>query len=808
MAKVCQDSHNELKYSELINTNYAKDNITGVIGNETKKRMSINDGTMVTVICISYKHEQFIADALESFVNQKTNFKFKVFVGEDCGPDNTAHIIREYATKYPDIIVPFIRESNMGAQRNLIDLCQRATSPYIAFCEGDDYWIDEYKLQKQFDFMELHKEIRVCTTKTEIIAPEDWHLRSWYKAVSDRIIIPNSIPGYGKDKTLLSPAFLIGINAAHISSYYFRWNYDLEIPEWYYEGIIGDMPLLLMQLEKSNLAVIPEITSVYRINENSIFFAKDRNLHYLQTRKDIIFWISHFRRYALEKIAGYPIIALENRLKVEVNNLLRTLVGLKKEEEIIQFCNEFPEEFMIALTAYTSFFNDSKVLTSVVGWDGYKLIMRNRIYRKGLKPYAQFVKLFDKKKRRAKIFIKNTLSFICYWLYTFVPKKNNIWCFSGFAKKNYMDNTKYLYNWVIDNHPEINAYWITGSASVYNQLKAENKPVLLFRSKECVKILSKAGIVFTDHFIMSDFDNLSGFNHGTKVVQLWHGVGLKSIGDLKNTDVNGVQHSLDILPQESDSWFKKLFKKFKYFRHAYYRELFEEYFSLICPGPERIEQIAKKWNIPLDNCIISGHPRNIFLHKQKAEGNKILYAPTYRWSTEKEKELVGNLIEAFNEIDQCMRDINGTFVIRLHPHTWRNYTKEIESALERYPRIILDSEKDIYQILGTYSMVISDYSSIAYDFVLLDRPVIFHCPDLEAFLTTECNLNYDFNDYSPGPKGKSWSETIEYIKEYVANPMKDSEWRKSVRDAFYDMDKNDENNSERIVNAIKRRLKI
>ena len=95
----------------------------------TEQKAAENDGTLVTVVCITYKHEAFIAQALDSFLMQKTDFKFKVFVGEDCGPDGTADIVREYARRYPDVIVPFIREENMGAQRNLIDLCQRATSP-------------------------------------------------------------------------------------------------------------------------------------------------------------------------------------------------------------------------------------------------------------------------------------------------------------------------------------------------------------------------------------------------------------------------------------------------------------------------------------------------------------------------------------------------------------------------------------------------------------------------------------------------------------------------------------------------------
>lgn len=166
----------------------------GNIGPMTIEKVKANDGTMVTIICITYNHEKFIRNALDSFLMQKTNFEFKVFIGEDHGSDHTADIIREYAKKYPDIIIPFIREKNIGAQRNLIDLCQHATSPYIAFCEGDDYWTDPLKLQKQVNFMEENKNIAVCGTRTEIKAPLDWQFADWYKKINGRIIIPDSNP--------------------------------------------------------------------------------------------------------------------------------------------------------------------------------------------------------------------------------------------------------------------------------------------------------------------------------------------------------------------------------------------------------------------------------------------------------------------------------------------------------------------------------------------------------------------------------------------------------------------------------------
>ena len=789
---------------------YAKNEQGNIIGPITQQKMAENDGTAVTVICITYNHEKFIAQALDSFLMQKTNFKFKVFVGEDCGPDNTAAIVREYAEKYPDIIIPFIREHNMGAQRNLIDLCQRATSPYIAFCEGDDYWIDEYKLQKQFDYMEEHKNIPVCVMQTEIDAPPDWFLRSWYKEVNNKLIMPDSIPGFKKQDTY-SAAYYIGKNIGQTSTYFFRWNYDLKIPEEYYEGLVGDVPLLLMQLGNNKIGYIANIGSIYRINEGSAFFNKDMDSHFLKTRLSYVHWMSYFWKFAKDNFSKYPIVTLENRLKLESANYLNKLVQINDTEKIAEFFEKYPEAGKISLNAYLSFFRDSQQLTRNWTWEGYKLVVRNRYYRNALRPYVYVVKKIQRLKNKVKPKLRNLASFICYWMFTGVPKKKNIWVFSGFNKRGYMDNCKYLYEWVVEHHPEINAYWLTLDNAVYNKLKAENKPVLKMRTWECIKIMSRAKVAFTDHFVMSDYDNFSGFNDNVKVVQLWHGVGLKAIGNLENTDVSGVMFSSDMFSKKNENIIKRIKKKLLYFRHAYFREKFEKYFMLVCPGNERVLQIAKPWHITQEQCFFSGHPRNIFLHlhkKSKENYIKILYAPTYRWNSEKEKKMIDNLIKAFDLIEKTMKDLNGQFVIRLHPHTWRNYAGQINNALKNYQHIIYDTEKDIYTTLVSYSIIISDYSSIAYDFVLLNRPIIFYCPDLEEFIKNEDKLNYDYMAYSPGPKTKNWKDTLLEVKKYVSDPEKDCEWRLKIRNEFYKMDVNDQNNSERIVNEVKKRLRM
>lgn len=783
----------------------------------TERKAMENDGTMVTVVCISYKHEEFIAQALDSFLMQKTNFKYKIFVGEDCGPDRTADIIREYAEKYPDIIVPFLREKNMGAQRNLIDLCQHATSPYIAFCEGDDYWVDEYKLQKQFDYMEAHPEIRVCGTQTEIDAPEDWHLRDWYRPMPDgKILLPDSVPGYHRKDTF-SPGDFLNINAAHTSTHFYRWNYDLEIPDWYYQGIIGDTPLLLMQLGTTRLGHIPEITSAYRINEGSIFFDKNREASFLRTRIDYVRYLQGLREYALEHFENYPIIAIENRIKLETANYLKVLIKNKDDEKIAAFFAKYPEAGRIALDAYLSFYWDQRSMTNSIGWEGYKLVMRNWRFRKILKPVvkwtlknsAWFSKYVVNPVKQMRGRLHNLKSFLYYWKYTLTPKNPDVWVFSGFNLSNYMDNSKYLYEYVLEHHPEINAVWVTKELKVLNQLTAENKPVVMWRTDECRRIVSQAQIAVIDHFKMSDTDNLSGYNDKTKIVQLWHGVGLKSMQDVVDaTTVDGVRYDHSMVLTEKDKGWQRFKKKLWHFRHAYFSERFEHYFMLLCPGQERIDQIAKTMKIPLDRCFISGHPRNIYLHSLDSKTNriKILYAPTFRWNSKAEENMCIQILEDAEKIERFLAENDYELTIRLHPLTWRNYSRQLGQLDDSCEHIVIDREKDVYQTLGTYDILITDYSSIAYDFVLLDRPVIFFNFDYDEYRQHDHSLNYDYETYSPGTKTSTWEETLEAIAEYAENPQKDSQWRCRVRDEFYDMSANDEHNSERIIQEIKRRL--
>lgn len=118
---------------------------------------------LVSVIVITYNHKNYIRQAIQSILNQKVDFKYEVLIGDDASTDGTGKIIEEYAANFSDIIKPYIRETNIGATKNDYLLKCEASGSYIAQLEGDDFWTDENKLQKQVDFLEKNSIYAGCT---------------------------------------------------------------------------------------------------------------------------------------------------------------------------------------------------------------------------------------------------------------------------------------------------------------------------------------------------------------------------------------------------------------------------------------------------------------------------------------------------------------------------------------------------------------------------------------------------------------------------------------------------------------------
>lgn len=131
----------------------------------------MNSEVLVSICCITYNHAPYIRQCLDGFVMQKTNFQYEILIHDDASTDGTADIIREYESKYPGLIKPIYQIENQYSKGKNISATYnwpRAIGKYIAQCEGDDYWTDPLKLQKQVDFLESHPEYSMCFHRAEI----------------------------------------------------------------------------------------------------------------------------------------------------------------------------------------------------------------------------------------------------------------------------------------------------------------------------------------------------------------------------------------------------------------------------------------------------------------------------------------------------------------------------------------------------------------------------------------------------------------------------------------------------------------
>ena len=124
--------------------------------------MNIENDIKVSVCVVTYNQENYIEECLESLVNQVTNFRYEIIVGEDCSTDNTRAVVQRYVEKYPDLIVPLFYKENLGPVENIKQVYKKAKGKYIAHMDGDDMALPN-KLQKQFEILENNLDCNICS---------------------------------------------------------------------------------------------------------------------------------------------------------------------------------------------------------------------------------------------------------------------------------------------------------------------------------------------------------------------------------------------------------------------------------------------------------------------------------------------------------------------------------------------------------------------------------------------------------------------------------------------------------------------
>lgn len=217
----------------------------------------------LSVICLTYNHAKFIRQALDGFVMQKTNFPFEVIVHDDASTDGTVEIIKEYEKKYPDIIKPIYQKENIWEKG--IDskeyIYPKIKGQYVALCEGDDYWTDPLKLQKQVDFLEENPDYSICFHPVVVHWEDNRAPDSFYPTQKQISKIKNF-----NLKTLLKQNFI------QTNSVVYRWRFHNDNSDIIPPKILpGDWFLHLIHAQVGKIGFLPDVMATYRRHPNGIW---------------------------------------------------------------------------------------------------------------------------------------------------------------------------------------------------------------------------------------------------------------------------------------------------------------------------------------------------------------------------------------------------------------------------------------------------------------------------------------------------------------------------------------------------------
>lgn len=213
----------------------------------------------LSVMLITYNHERYIAQAIQSVLDQRTNFDYEIVIGEDCSTDRTREIVMEFHRLYPDRIVPILRDENAGMMRNFMEVLAACRGEYVAILEGDDYWTCPDKVQRQVDFLEANPDYAICCGRALVLDQMGLGLPA---------VLPANAAGPHSIENLLTGNFIM------TSTVVYRWGALGHFPSWFREIAMGDWPLHVLMSQFGKIHLMNEVFSVYRVHSGGVWSSR------------------------------------------------------------------------------------------------------------------------------------------------------------------------------------------------------------------------------------------------------------------------------------------------------------------------------------------------------------------------------------------------------------------------------------------------------------------------------------------------------------------------------------------------------
>jgi glycosyltransferase involved in cell wall biosynthesis len=235
----------------------------------------------VSVWMITYNHENCIAQALDSILQQTTTFPFEIVIGEDCSPDGTRELIREYQRRYPETIRLLLWRKNAGIMLNTVRTLEACSGEYIAFCEGDDYWTDPEKMQRQVDLLAQRPDLALCHHEVDYVTYDNGR--------RERL---HSFPPEAERDTR-SAVNLIAGNFIQTCSLMIRRTFLPVMDADFLALKLGDWPLCYLVAEHGDIGYIDRNMADYRIHVNNQWKQKSEDFRYFESARMAFYLAAH-----------------------------------------------------------------------------------------------------------------------------------------------------------------------------------------------------------------------------------------------------------------------------------------------------------------------------------------------------------------------------------------------------------------------------------------------------------------------------------------------------------------------------------
>lgn len=335
---------------------------------------------LVSIVCTNYNKGDWIAEAIDSFLRQKTKFEYEILLIDDKSTDHSVDIIRSYAKKHSDKIRAFYNKKNLGITKTWIRICKEARGKYIARCDGDDYWIDEKKLQKQVELLEKSKDSKWCSTDYNIITPEGMTTE---RSVFERGLVDRSksyaemlaTKGFTMSSTWLVDARLMNEINAEIDN----------------SAVDDTFNIQLDLFNKTKLTYLPEPTVVYRVNEGS-------DSRPIETDK-IISRHERLFKTQLEYLDKYKDVDYRDILQISLARDMKSEMLALERLSIIRQQKEQIKQQSLVVEKYTDLINSRKyrVMNSVVESIRFvlnlpKKVVNRVLWLEGRRRYSSYYK--------------------------------------------------------------------------------------------------------------------------------------------------------------------------------------------------------------------------------------------------------------------------------------------------------------------------------------------------------------------------------------------------------------------------------